>query len=79
MLGSYLTLIVSGAVVLLALLVLYYSLLVRAILQMLRRETNMILLFFSFLALIPSPFTLIMGILILVIWKLHKRTLPETL
>ncbi len=79
MLGSYLTLIVSGAVVLLALLVLYYSLLVRAILQMLGRETNMILLFFSFLALIPSPFTLIMGILILVIWKLHRKTLPEAL
>ncbi len=79
MLGSYLTLIVSGAVVLLALLVLYYSLLARAILQMMRRETNMVLLIFSFLALIPSPFTLIMGIFILVIWKLHRKTLPETL
>jgi len=79
MLGSYLTLIVSGAVVLLALLVLYYSLLVRAILQMLRSQTNTALLIFSFLALIPSPFTLIMGIFIMIIWQLHKRTLPETL
>jgi len=75
MLGCYLTLIVSGAVVLIALLVLYYSLLVRAILQMLGRETNTVLLFFSFLALVPVPFTLMMGIMVLIIWKLHKRTL----
>ena len=75
MLESYLTLIVSGAVVLLALLVLYYSLLVKAILQMLGRETNSVLLFFSFLALVPSPFTIVAGILIMIIWKLHKRTL----
>jgi len=79
MLWNSLTLLVIGVVVLLGLLVLYYSLLVRTILQMLRRETNTVLLIFSFLALIPSPFTLFMGILLLVIWKLHKKTLPETL
>lgn len=75
----YLILLVIGAIVLLGLLVLYYSLLVRAILQMLRTQTNTVLLIFSFLALIPSPFTLIMGIFILVIWKLHRKTLPEAL
>lgn len=75
----YLILIVIGAVVLLALLVLYYSLLVRAILQMLRSQTNTVLLFFSFLALVPSPFTLVIGIFIMIIWQLHKKTLPEAL
>ena len=79
MICQYLALIVTGSVVLLALLVLYYFLLVRAILQMLRTQTNTVLLFFSFLALVPSPFTLFMGIFILIIWKLHRRTLPETL
>ena len=79
MICQYLALIVTGSVVLLALLVLYYYLLVRAILQMMRSQTNTVLLFFSFLALVPSPFTLFMGIFILIIWKLHKKTLPETL
>ncbi len=79
MLWNSLTLLVIGVVVLLGLLVLYYSLLVRTILQMLRTQTNTVLLIFSFLALIPSPFTLFIGILILVIWKLHKKTLPEAL
>ena len=79
MIWQYLALIVTGSVVLLVLLVLYYVLLVRAILQMLRIQANMVLLFFSFLALVPSPFTVVMGILTLIIWKLHKGTLPETL
>lgn len=79
MLSSYLSTIIIGSVVLLALLVLYYFLVMRGILQMLRTETNTVLLFFSFLALVPSPFTIGMGIFVILIWKLHKRTLPEAL
>ena len=79
MIWQYLALIVTGSVVLFVLLVLYYVLLVRAILQMLRIQANTVLLFFSFLALVPSPFTVVMGIMSLIIWKLHKGTLPETL
>ena len=78
-LGLNLTQIVIGTAVLSGLAVLYYVLLVRAILQMLRSQTNQVLLFFSFLALVPSPFTVVMGVLTLIIWRLYKRTLPETL
>lgn len=66
------------AVVVLAILILYYVLLTRAILQMLRRDTNTVLLIFSFLALLPVPPTLIMGVLVMIIWKLHKKTLSES-
>lgn len=55
-------------------LLIYYVLLVRAILQMLQRDAHPVLLVFSFLALLPLPPFLIIGILILIIWALYKRT-----
>jgi len=64
--------------VLLGLIILYYVLLVRTILQMLLREVNTVLLVFAFLSLLCTPFTLIMGIMVLIIWKLHKKQVPET-
>jgi len=79
MIGNYLSLILTGSFVLFILPVIYYVLLIGAILKMLRSQTNTVLLFFSFLALVPSPFTVVMGILTLIIWKLHRRTLTETL
>ena len=60
-------------------LVVYYVFLVRAILQMLRRDTNVVMLVFAFLALFPLPPTVIMGILVIIIWMIHKKTLPENL
>ena len=63
--------------VVLGLLILYYVLLVRATLEMLRRDANKVLLAFSFLALVPAPPFLILGILIIIIWNIHKKTLPE--
>jgi hypothetical protein len=60
------------------LLVLYYVLLVRAILEMLRLDANKVLLGFSFVSLIPAPPIVLMGVLILVIWNIHRRELlPE--
>ena len=62
--------------VLLGLIVLYYVLLVRSILDMLRRDIQQrILLTFAFLSLIFSPFTLIMGINVIIIWAIHKKSL----
>ena len=62
--------------VLLGLIVLYYVLLVRSILDMLRRDIQQrILLTFAFLSLIFSPFTLIMGINVLIIWAIYKKSL----
>lgn len=61
---------------LLVLIVLYYVLLVRAILDMLRRKIDQnVLLTFAFLSLIFSPFTLIMGINVIIIWTLYKKNL----
>ena len=62
--------------VLLGLIVLYYVLLVRSILDMLRRNIEQkILLTFAFLSLIFSPFTLIMGINVLIVWAIYKKSL----
>ena len=47
--------LVIGIVFLGFVYILYYFLLVRAILEMLRQDTNMVLMAFSFLALVPFP------------------------
>jgi hypothetical protein len=57
----------------LGLLVLYYVFLVRAILEILDRDANKVLLGFCFVALIPAPPFVLMGVLLMVIWNLHKR------
>ena len=63
-------------VLLLVLIVLYYTLLVRSILDMLRRNIQQkILLTFAFLSLIFSPFTVIMGINVIIIWAIYKKSL----
>ncbi len=64
-------------IVFLGLLVLYYFLLVRAILEMLRHDTNMVMMTFSFLALVPVPPLLILGIGIIIIWHIHKKSLTQ--
>ena len=69
--------LVPGIVIItLALLVLYYVLLTRAVLEMLRRDANSILMTFSFLALIPLPPLLILGIPVMVIWNIYKKARP---
>ena len=59
-------------------LIIYYVLLLWAILQMLRFNANSVLLVFSFLALIPFPPLLLLGIFILIVWFIHKQTLVES-
>jgi hypothetical protein len=54
-------------------LVVYLVLMVRAIIDMLRYDVHGVLLTFAFLALVPFPLILIMGIMVLVIWHYHKR------
>jgi hypothetical protein len=68
--------IIVVILILLGLIILYYALLVRSILDMLRRDIQQnILLTFAFLSLIFSPFTLIMGINVLIIWAIYKKKL----
>jgi hypothetical protein len=77
MIGAFpFAIIIVGILVLLGLILLYYVLLVRSILDMLRRNIEQkILLTFAFLSLIFSPFTLIMGINVLIIWAIYKKNL----
>jgi len=68
--------IILVVLLLLGLIVLYYILLVRLILDMLRRDIQQkILLTFAFLSLIFTPFTLIMGINVIIIWAIYKKSL----
>lgn len=68
------TVVLVGLIVL-TVLVVYYIFLMRAILGMLRFSASPVLLTFSFISLLPLPLTLIVGILILIIWHFHKKTL----
>ena len=54
-------------------LVVYLVLIVRAIIDMLRFDVHGVLLTFAFLALVPFPLILVMGIMVLIIWHYHKR------
>ena len=54
-------------------LIVYYVLMARTILQMLRVRANTALLVFALLALIPLPPILIMGIVLMIIWALHGK------
>ena len=60
-------------VALIILLVVYLVFMVRAIIDMLRYDVHGVLLTFAFLALIPFPLILIMGIMVLIIWHYHKK------
>lgn len=54
-------------------LVVYLVLMVRAIIEMLQYDVHGVLLTFAFLALVPFPLILVMGIMVLIIWHYHKR------
>ncbi len=53
-------------------MIVYLVLMVRAVIDMLRHDTHGVLLTFAFLALIPFPPILVMGIMVLIIWHYHK-------
>ena len=57
--------------------VVYLVLMVRAVIDMLRYDVHGVLLTFAFLALIPFPLILIMGIMVLIIWHYHKKDILE--
>jgi hypothetical protein len=58
---------------LISLVVVYLVFMVRAVIDMLRYDVHGVLLTFAFLALIPFPLFLIMGIMVLIIWHYHKK------
>ena len=58
---------------LIGVVVVYLVLMGRAIIEMLRSDVHAVFLAFAFLALIPIPPFLVLGIMILIIWHYHKR------
>ena len=75
--GSWVGVLLPVGVVVLGLLVLYYVLLVRAILQMLRAKVNQVLLTFALLSLLTIPPVFLLGVSVLIIWHFHKKDLPS--
>ncbi|OOZ57027.1 hypothetical protein BOW43_12460 [Solemya velum gill symbiont] len=76
MLGSVsenLHIIIPILLVLIGLIIVYLVFMVRAIIDMLRYDVNSVLITFSFLALIPFPLFIILGVMILIIWHHHKK------
>jgi hypothetical protein len=59
--------------VLITLVIVYLVFMVRAVIDMLRYDAHGVLLTFAFLALIPFPLFVIMGVMILIIWHYHKK------
>jgi hypothetical protein len=67
--------IIVAIFLIVSLVIVYFTLLIRAILQMLKHNASGVLLTFSFISLIPFPLILILGIMILIIWHFHKKEL----
>ena len=75
--GSWVTVLLPVGVVVLGVLVLYYVLLVQAVLQMLRSKVNQVLLTFAFLSLVTIPPIFLLGVSVLIIWHFHKKDLTS--
>ena len=75
--GTWVTVALPAGVFVLGVLVLYYVLLVRAVLQMLRSKVNQVLLTFALLSLVTIPPVFLLGVSVLIIWHFHKRDLPS--
>jgi hypothetical protein len=71
--ASNLAIVIPILLALIGALVVYFVLMVRAIIDMLRHDANGVLLGFALLALMPLPPILVMGIMVLIIWHYHKR------
>ena len=68
-----LAILIPILLVLIGVVIVYLVLITRAIIDMLRYDVPGVLLTFGFLALIPLPPILVMGIMILIIWHYHKK------
>ncbi len=70
--------LISVLVVLLGLLILYFVLLVRALVEMIRLEAPAVVIVFTYISLIPFPLLLILGILNLIIWHFVRKDMMAT-
>jgi len=65
--------VIPFLLILIGAVIVYLVLMVRAVIDMLRYDTHGVVLTFAFLALIPFPPIVVMGIMVLIIWHYHKR------
>ena len=56
-----------------ALVIVYLVFMGRAVIDMLRYDVRSVLLAFAFIALIPIPPIVVMGIMVMIIWHHHKK------
>jgi len=70
---SSLAVVIPSLLVLIGAVIFYLVLMVRVVIDMLRYDAHVVLLTLAFLALIPFPPILVMGIMVLIIWHYHKR------
>ena len=70
---SSLAVVIPLLLILIGVVILYLVLIVRAVIDMLRYDVHSVLLTFAFLALIPFPPILVMGIMVLIVWHYHKQ------
>ncbi len=64
-------------VIVLGFLIVYFVLVVRALVEMIRLDAPTVMIVFTYISLIPFPLLLILGILNLIIWHLVRRDLME--
>lgn len=67
--------LISVLVVAFGLLIIYYVLLVRALVEMIRLDAPGVVIVFTYISLIPFPLLLILGILNLIIWHYVRKDL----
>ena len=67
--------LIGVLVVVLGLLIVYFVLLVRALIEMIRFNAPGVMITFTYLSLIPFPLFLILGILNVVIWRFVRKDL----
>ncbi len=68
-----LAVVIPILLVLIGVVILYLVLMARAAIEMLRYDAHGVLVTFAFLALIPLPPIVVMGIMVLIIWHYHKK------
>ncbi|NQU55728.1 MAG: hypothetical protein HQ513_00735 [Rhodospirillales bacterium] len=65
--------LVSVAIGVLGFLIIYYVLLVRTLVEMIRLDAPGVVIVFTYISLIPFPLFLILGILNLIIWYFVRQ------
>ncbi|NQV46464.1 MAG: hypothetical protein HQ504_01655 [Rhodospirillaceae bacterium] len=67
--------LINVLIVVVGFLILYFFLLIRALVEMIRLDAPGVVIVFTYISLIPFPLLLILGILNLIIWYFVRQDL----